>query len=495
MAAAALAQHYVEYISSPTVLLTIAVLVAPVLFTLISDRILSPPKEVHTGVPGCRRVGLRGRSNLHDQYQTPTTKYDPRPRVQALFTYPIKSCRGVELGLSQVEPLGLSCDRLFTFAQLVSRTDGAKSQAADSSESTRDEEREWNFMTERDFSRLVLLQTELWVPQPRTGQPTAPAAGTKKAKSNGQTSNVRQRERSRTRGTTAVGGAGRGVPDGNRAPPPKGGYFANNGGCLVVRFPVKSSFNSFGMPAKSVTIQIPLQPTPERAEAKKYTLENVHVWKDYPQAINVTNEIAADALDALRSFLGMSNPLALFRVDNRHLRPITRCLPKGASGQSFKVGFADAFPINLINLSSIRDVGRAMPDTASAKGKLDARRFRANVYISGVPPYAEDQWKSITLGHRIGRDKQGLFETEGEYHVACRTARCGLPNVDPDTGVKDRNEPYATMKTTRVVDEGAKPHPCLGMQMIPLFQRGVVRVGDEVQVLEVGEHVYEKMLV
>jgi uncharacterized protein YcbX len=65
--------------------------------------------------------------------------------------------------------------------------------------------------------------------------------------------------------------------------------------------------------------------------------------------------------------------------------------------------------------------------------------------------------------------------------------------VHPETGVKDNNEPFTTLARTRQVDEGAKPHPCLGMQMIPLFQQGILRVGDEVEVLERGEHVYEKM--
>ena len=46
------------------------------------------------------------------------------------------------------------------------------------------------------------------------------------------------------------------------------------------------------------------------------------------------------------------------------------------------------------------------------------------------------------------------------------------------------------------MDEGAgKSMGCLGMQMVPLGGEGVVRVGDEVVVLEVGEHFYQKMFV
>ena len=114
------------------------------------------------------------------------------------------------------------------------------------------------------------------------------------------------------------------------------------------------------------------------------------------------------------------------------------------------------------------------------------------MYISGVSSFEEDTWKAIVLGSRVGRDEKGLFEADAEYHVACRTARCKLPNVDQTTGVKDKNEPYTTLGKTRKVDEGAYPNPCLGMQMIPRFQLGLIKVGDKIEVLETGEHCYEK---
>lgn len=58
---------------------------------------------------------------------------------------------------------------------------------------------------------------------------------------------------------------------------------------------------------------------------------------------------------------------------------------------------------------------------------------------------------------------------------------------------QDRHEPATTLTRTRQVDEAAKPHPCLGLSIIPMFERGVVRIGDEVTVLETGEHYYQKM--
>ena len=208
--------------------------------------------------------------------------------------------------------------------------------------------------------------------------------------------------------------------------------------------------------------------------------------------MNVTNEIDAAALTKLRYFLGVSNPLALFKVDDANRRVVTKCLPKDEIEHDYKIGFPDGFPVNLLGLASVRATDEQISEVASMKGKLDARRFRANVYISGMGAFEEDTWKRIILGRRVGRDGKGLFEAEAEYHVACRTARCKLPNVDQTTGVKDKDEPYTTLGKTRKVDEGAYPHPCLGMQTIPRFQLGMIRVGDEVKVLETGEHFCEK---
>ncbi|KAK5144069.1 hypothetical protein LTR32_003928 [Rachicladosporium monterosium] len=271
MATVDLLKHYIEYITSLTVLLTILLLVGPILYTVRLERSIAAKTIPLSGVPGCRRLGLTGRSNLSGQHEQQSSSNDGGPRVKALFTYPIKSCRGVELAAAEVETTGL---------------------------------------------------------KPKEG---------------------------------------------------------------------------------------------------------------------------------------------------------------------FKVGFADAFPVNILGLASVRATDAQLPPSADVKGKLDARRFRANIYVSGIEAFGEDTWKKITVGRRIGRDKDGLYECDAEYHVACRTARCKLPNVDPDTGIKDSNEPYTTLGKTRKVDKGAYPHPCLGMQTIPLFERGIVRVGDVIQVLESGEHCYEKM--
>lgn len=131
--------------------------------------------------------------------------------------------------------------------------------------------------------------------------------------------------------------------------------------------------------------------------------------------------------------------------------------------------------MHILNLASVHDVASQLPK--GYKKSLNALRYRANIFITGPPAFSEDDWAKA----RIGR---------GQYHISCRTTRCKLPNVDPETGIADQNEPGTTMRKYRVIDNGSKS-PCLGMQVTPL-EEGEVQVGDEVEVLERGDHFFLK---
>lgn len=100
--------------------------------------------------------------------------------------------------------------------------------------------------------------------------------------------------------------------------------------------------------------------------------------------------------------------------------------------------------------------------------------------MSGPCAFAEEEWTKIRVGGWV-------------FHVCCRCVRCGVPNVDPETGVKHRNEPYRTLVSQRNVDPGSPKYGCLGMQLVPVVAGGVVRLGDEIEVLEKGEHFYIEM--
>ena len=115
---------------------------------------------------------------------------------------------------------------------------------------------------------------------------------------------------------------------------------------------------------------------------------------------------------------------------------------------------------------------------------LNALRFRANIYITGPPAFHEDNWTKA----RISSPPSSPSNSSLDMHISCRTTRCKLPNVDPETGEADRNEPSTTLRKYRIIDDGSKS-ACLGMMVTPLGE-GEVRVGDYVEVLETGKHFF-----
>lgn len=147
----------------------------------------------------------------------------------------------------------------------------------------------------------------------------------------------------------------------------------------------------------------------------------------------------------------------------------------------------------------------------------DPRKLTHPPPVSGLPPYDEDDWKKIKFssppsaaageGPRRQQQQQPQKQSGGEantsttttttFHVSCRTTRCKLPNVDPDTGARHAAEPDRTLRRDRAIDDGAPGKGCLGMQMTPLFEGAggretYLEVGMSIEVLERGPHRYKK---
>ncbi len=80
--------------------------------------------------------------------------------------------------------------------------------------------------------------------------------------------------------------------------------------------------------------------------------------------------------------------------------------------------------VSLINLASVKDLERVCGNP------IDPLRFRANVYLDGLEPWAEFDW----IGKDIRLGAAGLSVTQ-------RIDRCAAINVDPDTGERDLNLP------------------------------------------------------
>ena len=149
---------------------------------------------------------------------------------------------------------------------------------------------------------------------------------------------------------------------------------------------------------------------------------SVRIWKDTVTGLDAGEE----ASDWLLAALGA--PLRLVRIADPHLRSAD---PAFAGPGSNPVTFADGYPVLMIARESLADLNRRLPSP------LPMNRFRPNVVIEGVPPYAEDAMTEFRFGRVALR---------GVKHCT----RCAITTTDQETCVRDANqEPLRTLKTYR----------------------------------------------
>jgi uncharacterized protein YcbX len=106
-----------------------------------------------------------------------------------------------------------------------------------------------------------------------------------------------------------------------------------------------------------------------------------------------------------------------------------------APGHSFSDVAAKC--VHIVNLASVRELERVSGRT------IDPLRFRANLYLEGLAPWAEFGWLDKEL--RIGEARLAVF---------ARTTRCEATNVDPASGARDMAVPELLARTWGHTDFG-----------------------------------------
>lgn len=439
-------------VSILVLIVTLCAFCAPVfvLFPPFPPRKSDALRETHT------KLGVEpSRSNLRDHWKVDhaSSQSGPAGTIKSLFIYPVKSCKGIEVTTAKVVPTGLEFDRLFTFAQLKSPFPvSVGDQGSGGAGEEEAKAHAWDFITQRQFPLLATVETELWQPD--------------LDKMKGKTLAVRSGE-----------------------------------AFLVLRFPWRSAGvrgaletlaakclrGPWGRPEKEVLLPV-RAPSEGDIRAKGYRYEDVRVWRDTTTALNMGSELPEE----LAMYLGVSNKLGLFRSNPEKLREVFKCAPgKDEAGYQPVVSFQDSYPVHILSLASVRDLESKVPKD-EVLHELDPRRFRANIYVTGCPAYDEDSWKRVQFAHPSQQEDGSTF------HVSCRTTRCKLPNVNPDTGIRHPVEPDKSLRAHRDIDEGAPKTGCLGMQCTPLFEdvqapENHVSVGMSLEVLERGEHFFKKV--
>jgi uncharacterized protein len=204
--------------------------------------------------------------------------------------------------------------------------------------------------------------------------------------------------------------------------------------------------------SKHGSVAIPLQPEIENPKSKI----SVTVWKSTVTADDCGDEPAA----WLSGFLGL--PLRLVRMGGAYQRPNL----KAAARPGDVVSFADSCPLLAIGEASLADLNDRL--VARQEEPLPMNRFRPNLVVGGGAPYAEDAWHRVRIGDIVLRS-------------AGPCARCPITTTDQETAERGK-EPLRTLATYRR-DPLDPTDVNFGLNLIHETKRGVIRVGDAVEVL------------
>ncbi|MBS2938167.1 MOSC domain-containing protein [Nocardioides sp. J2M5] len=146
--------------------------------------------------------------------------------------------------------------------------------------------------------------------------------------------------------------------------------------------------------------------------------------------------------------------------------PTRRRLQPGFSVETDHTAFADSFPVTIASLASLRRLDDWITEQALERGEeppeaLPMERFRPNLVVDGDEPFAEDRWRSVTVG-------------AVRFRVAKPVGRCVMTTIDPGT-LTTGKEPVRTLARRRL-DDGKT---LFAVHLVPETS-GRVSVGDEV---------------
>ncbi|HMA13076.1 MAG TPA: MOSC N-terminal beta barrel domain-containing protein [Steroidobacteraceae bacterium] len=147
----------------------------------------------------------------------------------------------------------------------------------------------------------------------------------------------------------------------------------------------------------------------------------VRVWSANCRAFDAGRE----ATQLLSGFLG--RPLRLVRFDTAQPRFADS---RWTAGREVATLFADGYPLLVLSQASIADL------SARVGRELPVQRFRPNILLEGVGPYAEDAASVLLSG-----------DARLQLTKAC--TRCAITTIDHATGERTGAEPLATLKSYR----------------------------------------------
>ncbi|WP_341328459.1 MOSC N-terminal beta barrel domain-containing protein [Methylotuvimicrobium sp. KM2] len=126
-----------------------------------------------------------------------------------------------------------------------------------------------------------------------------------------------------------------------------------------------------------------------------------------------------------------------------------------------KVYFSDGFPFLILSENTLASLNRAM------NLNYPMARFRPNLVLSGCDSYAEDSWRTISIG-------------DINFRLPKPCARCSVPTIDPETA-ESGPEPLLTLSRIRKWNQKVY----FGQNALH-DNTGVLHIGDSVAILSTG---------
>ena len=172
----------------------------------------------------------------------------------------------------------------------------------------------------------------------------------------------------------------------------------------------------------------------------------VKIWDDQVDAMHVSEDIDA----AVSEFLQTSCRLVFFDDDAE------RSVDQNYAKPDDTTAFSDGFPLLVISQGSLDALNERMDEPVSML------RFRPNLVIDGVSPFAEDEYNRMQIGDVI-------------FRIVKPCARCVMVNVNPQTAEKS-----AIVLRTLVSFRQMDGKVYFGQNVIPDCS-GNITIGDTVK--------------
>lgn len=183
----------------------------------------------------------------------------------------------------------------------------------------------------------------------------------------------------------------------------------------------------------------------------------VFVWEDETLALDAGDEAAEWCSTAI------GRACRLVYLDPEAVRSLKPKYAGPVPYEARRVAFTDGAPLLVLGLPSI-DALNARLAAQDEHPSLDRRRFRANIWLSGLAPHEEDRWASIRVGETV-------------LGMGSLCTRCVLTTVDPDS-LAQGAEPLRAFAVYRRTADGV----VFGVNATHASP-GTIRVGDAVTIL------------